>query len=565
LNVLKISPKHQAGRVAVIIGLVVALVATTASVALRLAEQIGRLSVPPLYDDVVYFLAAAQWLNAASGHGIAANLYGLLHQHAPFSTLMAIIGFSLPFRGHLGPYAINVVVIAAFLFGIARLVWARPLVDIATALVGAASVPVFWQTMTEARPDLPWGLALGLAAGAVLTRPLLPRSRWSIFGLGVLCGLASAIKPSAFPASFACLGLIAAARMAQECTEGGGVTFRAMVTRVRPAALLFAAGLLAGAIPIIGLRLLRTIRYILNVIIYERDFWVYDESFGASLQHYAVGIEGQVALGGWLWAGLALMIARLCFALLNDRRDLGPTMVVLTAGLIAFAIPTLSNVKSYFLGAMFYGVFIVTMALNFAAVVAGIDRVLARLTERPAWRRALGHGLHVIPLTIVAALFVTNCFPGQVVLPTGLTPDQIHDIRSGTDKVWSLLQQKSLLQGRQAGKVPEVSFSSPYPVTPITIELYAAQSGMPLGVKPEFFRRTTDATEKVLIDSDLAIITSTMPHNLPGPRQGDELIGRFDANPDMCLVAALPLRTVREIRVYRHRRSGCDAPPPDKR
>ena len=70
---------------------------------------------------------------------------------------------------------------------------------------------------------------------------------------------------------------------------------------------------------------------------------------------------------------------------------------------------------------------------------------------------------------------------------------------------------------------------------------------------------------KALIDSDLAIITSSMPHNLPGPRQGDELIGRFDANPDMCLVAALPLRTVREIRVYRHRRSGCDAPMPDKR
>jgi len=52
-----------------------------------------------------------------------------------------------------------------------------------------------------ARPDLPWGLALGLAIGAVLYRPLLQRSRWSIFRLGVLCGLACAIKPSAFSAS----------------------------------------------------------------------------------------------------------------------------------------------------------------------------------------------------------------------------------------------------------------------------------------------------------------------------------------------------------------------------
>src|SRR6266851_9723294 len=51
---------HQAGRAAVVIGLVVILTGVTASLSLSLAEQFGRLSVPPLYDDVTYFLAAAQ-------------------------------------------------------------------------------------------------------------------------------------------------------------------------------------------------------------------------------------------------------------------------------------------------------------------------------------------------------------------------------------------------------------------------------------------------------------------------------------------------------------------------
>ncbi len=69
---------HQAGGAAVVIGLVVILTAVTASLSLRLAEQFGRLSVPPLYDDVTYFLAAAQWLNDAPSHGIAASVYGLL-------------------------------------------------------------------------------------------------------------------------------------------------------------------------------------------------------------------------------------------------------------------------------------------------------------------------------------------------------------------------------------------------------------------------------------------------------------------------------------------------------
>jgi hypothetical protein len=129
---------HQAGRIAAVIGIAVILTAVTATFSLRLAEQFGRLSVPPLYDDVTYFLAAAQWLNAAPSHGFAANLHGLLHQHAPFSTLTAVIGFTLWPNSFFGPYAINAVTILVFLLVVARLLWRCSLVDIVTCLVGAA-------------------------------------------------------------------------------------------------------------------------------------------------------------------------------------------------------------------------------------------------------------------------------------------------------------------------------------------------------------------------------------------------------------------------------------------
>ena len=558
---------HQAGRAAVVIGLIVILTAVTASLSLRLAEQFGRLSIPPTYDDVVYFLAAAEWLNDAPSHGIAANVYGLLHQHAPFSTLTAVIGFSLRPDGYLGPYAINAVTILVFLLGIAGLLWRRPLVDIVTCLVGAACVPMLWQTMTEARPDLPWGLALGLAIGAVLHRPLLQRSRWSIFRLGVLCGLASAIKPTAFPASFACIGLAAGVQLACECLESGVWTFRAAVARAGLPALLFAAGLLAGAVPIIGIELVETVRYILNTMIHDRDFWTTDESFRASLMHYSIGSSGSLALKYWLWVGLALATARLCLAVMNDRRDVGTACTILAAGLIAYAIPTLSNVKSYFLGAMFYGVFIVTMMLNFGAVVAGLDAVISRLMPRSPLQPWLRSGLHLVPLAAVLSLFLANGLPGRVALPTALTPDQIQDIRIATAKVWSLLQQRSqgVEASAQGGKVPVISFSSPYPVTPTTIQLYAVQARMRLDVRAQFFNRTLDAAEKALLASDVAIVTSSMPHNLPGPRMGDELIGRMDANPSMCLVDSLPLLTVRVIRIYRRGDPGCGTSAPASR
>jgi hypothetical protein len=557
----------QTGRIAAVIGIAVILTAVTATFSLKLAEQVGRLSVPPLYDDVVYFVAAAQWLNEAPSHGIAENVYALLHQHAPFSTLTAAIGFSLRPSGYLGPYAINAVIILAFLLGIAGLLWRRSLVDILTCMVGAASVPMFWQTMTEARPDLPWGLALGLAIGAVLHRPLLQRSRWSIFGVGVMCGLASAIKPSAVPASFACIGFVAAVQLACECLESGIQTFRAAVRRAALPALLFAAGLIAGALPIVGVDLVETIRYIVKVMIYDRDLWVINESFRTGLMHYSIGAEGHLALNYWLWIGLGLATIRICFAVSVDRRDVGAAVAVLAAGLAAYAIPSLPNVKTYFFGAMFYGVFIVTMLLNFSGVVAGFEAVISRRTLEPALQSWISWGLHLVPLAAVLSLFVANCFPGRLTLPTSLTPDQIQDIRLATAKVWLLLQQKSLLQGveasAQAGKIPVVSFSSPYPVTSATIRLYAVQARMRLEVRGEYFHRTLDATEKALLASDVVIVTSSMPHTLPGPRMGDELIGLMDANPGMCQVDSMPLLAARVIRVYRHGNPGCGASAPD--
>jgi hypothetical protein len=558
----------QAGRVAAVVAFAVILSAIVATFSLGLALQFGRLSVPPLYDDVVYFLSAAQWLNAAPSHGIAANLYGLLHQHAPFATLTAIIGFKLIPDGHLGPYAINAFIILGFLLGIACLTWRRSLIDIATCLAGAACVPVLWQAMTEARPDLPSGLALGLVVGAILHRPFLQRRLWSVCLLGVLSGLAVGIKPTAFTAALACVGIVAAGQLVRECLQADIRTFRAAVTRAGLPVLLFAAGLFAAAAPIIGVDLTQTIQYVLKVLVHDRDFWATDESLGAGLLHYSIGFEGRLALNDWLWVGLVLVGARFGLALLNDRRDLGGSATMLVAILAAYAIPSLSSLKSYFTGAMFYGVFIVTMTLNFGVVAAGLDAMIPRLTLQPAWRGRLSSGLHLLPLVVVLLLFVANCLPGRIRLATALTPDQIQEIRTATTRVWSLLQQKSPMPAAapaiQPGRIFTVSFSSPYPVTPTTIQLYAVQAGIRLDARGEFFNRALDDAEEALLRADVAIITSSIPHNLPGPRMGDELIARMDASPAMCLVDSLPLLTARVIRIYRRGDPGCASAAPEQ-
>lgn len=429
-------------------------------------------------------------------------------------------------------------------------------------MIGAACVPVLWQTMTEARPDLPWGLAPGLAIGAILHRPFLERSWRSICILGLLCGIAAIIKPTGFPASLAYIGLTAGGRLLSDCLASDIRTFREGIRRAGPPALLFTVAVSASAATLLGVHLVQTIQYVLRAMIYDRDFWVVDEPLRTGLQHYSIGFEGKLALNYWPWVGLALMAMRLGLALLSDRRDVGAAVAFLAAILVAYLIPSLSNLKSFFIGAFFYDAFIVTMMLNFFAVVAALDALVARLLLRPVWQHRLKSAIHFAPLAVAGCLFVASCIPGRIGLATALTPNQIQDIRTATAKVWSLLQQRS---AATSDKGPVVVFSSFYPVTPTAIELYAAQANMPLDVRGEYFNRTAEAAEKALLASDVAVVSSSMPQNLPGPRMGDELIRRMEASPIMCLVDKFPLLAIREIRIYRRGGSDCSSATPDSR
>ena len=158
-----------AAKASAIVALIAVLCGLIGYVGLAASFDHGHLSVPPLYDDVSYFADAARWLAAAPMRSLGSNLYALLDQHAPFTTLTSAIGLSIAPRGYVGPYLVNVVLVAAFILAIAGLVWRLSLIDIAVCLIGLACIPMLSQAMTEGRPDLLWGLALGLAVGAIFT------------------------------------------------------------------------------------------------------------------------------------------------------------------------------------------------------------------------------------------------------------------------------------------------------------------------------------------------------------------------------------------------------------
>jgi hypothetical protein len=534
-------------RISALVILAGCVTAIVASRSIEVSQLHSRLSVPPLYDDVSYFLDAVRWMNAAKDQSIFASVWGLLHDHAPFSTLVAAIGLTLFPGSFIGPYLVHAVVVLAFLLGIVWLTWRRPVLEIAACLIAVPCVPVLWHTVTEARPDLPSGLAIGLAAGAIVHRGVLLRSARALAGLGVVCALAASVKPTSFPATLALLGSAFAVRLLVDCIEAGGL--RRSIRKAVGSLVWFVLPLIATTAVLIGPALVETVTYILNVFVGQRDLWTTGESFWAGLLRFSIGGEGQFALHYWFAIGLALMPLRLVLAAIHGRAALLDAIVLLVAVLIAYAIPSVAELKTYYFGAMFYGVFIVAMVLNGCTSLALIEALLTRFGLGSDIRRITLAAARVLVLAFVVQLFVRHVVTGQISIATPLSAQQQESIRLATERLWPLLRD---MKPEKPGPL-YVAFSSPYPVTSATIQLYAAQTKTNLVIRNELYHRTAQATGDALLQSEILVLSSSIPHTLVGPRVGDELIARMDADKSLCPLETQTFPDV-TLRVYRR---GC--------
>lgn len=534
-------------RLSALVVLAACVTIIVASRSIEVSRLHSRLSVPPLYDDISYFLDAARWMNAARDQSIFASLWDLLRQHAPFSTLVAIIGLGLFPGSFIGPYLVHAVVVFAFLLGIIWLVWRRPVIEIAACLLVVPCVPVVWHTVTEARPDLPSGLAIGLAAGAIVHRGVLARSARALAALGVACALAVSIKPTSFPAALALLGGAFAIRLLVDCIEAGGL--RNSIGSAPSALLWFVLPLIATTAALIGPALVETITYILNVFVGQRDLWTTGESFWVGFLRFSIGWDGQFGLHYWFAIGVALMLLRIVLAAIHGTAALLDAVVLLAAVLIAYTIPSVAEIKTYYFGAMFYGLFIVAMVLNGCASLELIPALLARYGLGADTRRHVLTAGGVLAFALVVQLFVRDVVTGQISTATPLSAQQQESIRVATERLWSLLRD---IKPAEPGPLT-VAFSSPYPVTSATIQLYAEQARINLVVRNELFHRTAQATGDALLKSEILVLSSSIPHTLVGPRAGDELIARMDAEKGLCPLETQTFPDV-TLRVYRR---GC--------
>jgi hypothetical protein len=249
--------------------------------------------------------------------------------------------------------------------------------------------------------------------------------------------------------------------------------------------------------------------------------------------------------------GLGLFAVRLALSAFLRSDDFRRAIVLLLAVGTQYAIPTLTPMETYFLGAMFYGVFVVAGVLNLTAIFRLLKTGTTSLHSRPVVRL---WPVQLILLLIVSGIFVRTTFGHHPPLATTFDERSRQEMRASSQELWSVLER---LATASPTRQLTVAFSTPYPVSPALIQLYAERKHLSLSARPVYSHRRLDDILTDLSSADVAVVSSSIPHNLPGPQMGDDIIRSLDGRGDQCVLASWEIATTSVLRVYGNGRYGC--------
>ena len=169
----------------------------------------GRLSLPATYDDVSYFVDAAQRLQLLYDRGIIHWLAGFAYDppHALFATLVPLVGFLIFGMHDWAPAAVNVVWVALLLYFVRLLMPRSPRWAYAAVALSTLAWPVTAVTVVECRPDMYAALLTVMGATLMLRSPFLQAPPRHAALIGGLFGVAILAKPTIAPITILLYGV----------------------------------------------------------------------------------------------------------------------------------------------------------------------------------------------------------------------------------------------------------------------------------------------------------------------------------------------------------------------
>lgn len=346
---------------------------------LQFSFRHGRLILYITYDDIGYFRDGMHRLQTFYDYGMggAISEYRTNPPHAPYSSLMAFIGFALFGFHDWAPYVMNVFLAFGYFLLADQLLRGVRMWQKVVCYVFIASLPFVGMAVHEFRPD--HAVALFTAAGAflLLTAPFVHGSRRRQIGAGVLFGVAMLTKPPVFPQTLAIGG---ASLVLATLSDW-------LITRRTPS---FKAIARAWGFVLLPFILIPLPHYLHNY----QAIWAYiqDILFGANresyinkgdliehLLYYLTRLGGKVMLGKdvFLFAPL-LVLSGIAVLALRRRADSVHAIALGAMLLMSWLIATLNKTKQPFFGLTF------DTLLAFI-VVYFLGRIMIAERQRGGW------------------------------------------------------------------------------------------------------------------------------------------------------------------------------------
>lgn len=361
-------------------GLMAALAVVFTLVQISFSLDRGRLARTPTYDDIAYLVDALGRLDLFYERGITPLLADYVHSppHSPWSTYVATAAFALFGIRDWAPYAMNALIVFAFIASVDYLMRPARLGYRALAWLFALSFPLAGNMVLEFRPDLAWALCAAMAVILPLRRSLTRASIGYLLAAGAWLAAALLCKTSAFPLTLMTAGLSwIFATLCDRIERGKAAT---------AANLLWAWALLS--LPVVLLALPHYLIDFHGVMAYiaqtmsgrERALWVVPGDRWQQLAYFLNGVGGNFMLDGSL-ALLAVTalsgLLSLAALALRDRAQTGPLLRAIGLAIIAFAaylVPAVNPVKNPFFGSEFQVLLILASVLVFAMYLHGRSR-----------------------------------------------------------------------------------------------------------------------------------------------------------------------------------------------
>jgi hypothetical protein len=358
----------------------------------------GRLSLPASYDDVIYFIDAADRLQTLYDNGVGSCFASLFHNpsHAPLATFLYFVGFAVFGIHDWAPCLVNVVWVAVLLIFVKLLLQDLPRWADVTIALTVLAWPLAGEIVVQCRPDIFTSLLTVMGCALMFRSPFLQAPTSHVAIGAALFGAALVAKPSISPLT---LVIYCASLLISIITDGHPLFDRVYLSnRLRRVAQYFAVTTIT-ALPYFAFAWRDTYDYIYLVLIGQKERWAVNLDMFDAAGYYLWGPGGGAMMGHWFWITIFLVAVAALLSLARQRSINQQTVGLFVVFLFAYAVVSINTTKTAYLG-----VIVSTFFLAFYVMACGsIIRLLLRLGHYGRWAAV---GLVSVLLLTSATAFV---------------------------------------------------------------------------------------------------------------------------------------------------------------